>query len=133
MTMERQLLATGMGASPGMATGAIVFNSEDAVAMAAEGTPVILVRIETTAKDVPGMEAAAGIVTTRGGITSDAAIVARSFAKPCIASCWALRVDYANGCLAVWRDSIQGEPDVVLEKGAVITIDGTKGEIWAGD
>ena len=131
MTMERQLLAKGLGASPGTATGAIVFRSEDAVAMAAKGTSVILVRIETTSEDVPGMRVAAGIVTTRGGITGDAAIVARSLGKPCIASCAPMRVDYAKDSLTVWRDSTDGDgdADIVLERGAVITIDGAKGEI----
>jgi pyruvate,orthophosphate dikinase len=132
MTTTRQLLAKGMGASPGVATGEIVFRSEDAVALAAKGTSVILVRIETTSEDVPGMRAAAGIITTRGGITGDAAIVARSLGKPCIASCPPMRVDYANNSLTVWRDSTNedGDADVILEKGAVITIDGAKGEIW---
>lgn len=131
--MARELLARGMGASPGIATGQIVFQSEDAIALAAKGTSVILVRIETTSEDVPGMRAAAGIVTTRGGITGDAAIVARSLGKPCIASCPPMRVDYAKSSLTVWRDSTApgtDEADVVLEKGAVITIDGAKGEIW---
>lgn len=130
--MERQLLARGMGASPGTATGEIVFRSEDAVALAAKGTAVILVRTETTPEDVPGMRAAAGIVTTRGGITGDAAIVARSLGKPCIASCPPMRVDYAKNCLTVWRDSTtdDADSDIVLQKGAIITIDGAKGEIW---
>jgi len=132
--MARELLAKGMGASPGTATGEIVFRSEDAVALAAKGTSVILVRTETTSEDVPGMRAAAGIVTTRGGITGDAAIVARSLGKPCIASCPPMRVDYAKDCLTVWRDSTTDDPDgdVVLHKGTVITIDGSKGEIWTG-
>lgn len=131
--MTKELLARGMGASPGTATGQIVFRSEDAVALAANGTPVILVRIETTPDDVPGMQAAAGIVTTRGGITGDAAIVARSLGKPCIASCPPLRVDYANNRLTVWRDSTTNEDgDIVLGRGDVITIDGAKGEIWRG-
>ena len=124
------LLAKGMGASPGTATGKIVFRSEDAVAMAADGMSVILVRTETTSEDVPGMRAAAGIVTTRGGITGDAAIVARSLGKPCIASCPPMRVDYAKEQLTVWRDSTGDEEDIVLNKGATITIDGAKGEIW---
>src|SRR3954468_9658210 len=132
--MDRQLLAKGMGASPGMATGQIVFRSENAVAMAAQGTSVILVRTETTSDDVAGMRAAVGIVTTRGGITGDAAIVARSLGKPCIASCPPMRVDYAKNCLTVWRDSTtdDAEGDVVLGKGAIITIDGANGEIWTG-
>lgn len=132
MSAERRLLARGMGASPGVATGAIVFLSDDAVALSAKGTSVILVRTETTPEDVPGMRAAAGILTTRGGITGDAAIVARSLGKPCIASCPPMRVDYAKNNLTVWRDSTgdAGDSDVVLTKGAIITIDGAKGEIW---
>jgi pyruvate, orthophosphate dikinase len=127
------LLARGMGASPGTATGKIVFRSEDAVALAKDGAAIILVRTETTSEDVPGMRAAAGIVTTRGGITGDAAIVARSLGKPCIASCPPLRVDYVKEELTVWRDSAGDEEDVVLRKGTVITIDGAKGEIWLAD
>jgi pyruvate,orthophosphate dikinase len=132
--MARELLAKGMGASPGTATGAIVFRSEDAVTLAALGTSVILVRIETTSEDVPGMRVAAGIITTRGGITGDAAIVARSLGKPCIASCPPMRVDYAKDCLTVWRDSTtdDADADVVLAKGTVITMDGANGEIWTG-
>jgi pyruvate, orthophosphate dikinase len=131
--MDKELLATGMGASPGTATGEIVFRSEDAVALAAKGKSVILVRIETTPEDVPGMKAAAGIVTTRGGITGDAAIVARSLGKPCIASCPPLRVDYASGTVTVWHDSASDDDDDrVLRLGDVITIDGGSGQIWAG-
>lgn len=130
--MPTELLAKGMGASPGKATGEIVFHARDAVAAAASGKSVILVRIETTAEDVPGMQAAVGIVTTRGGITGDAAIVARSLGKPCIAGCTPLRVDYANEKLTVWRDSTSEDADIVLGKGDVITIDGANGEIWHG-
>ncbi|OJY25672.1 MAG: hypothetical protein BGO98_34170 [Myxococcales bacterium 68-20] len=120
-----------MGASPGTATGAIVFRSEDAVDLASQGKAVILVRIETTPDDVPGMKIAAGIVTTRGGITGDAAIVARSLGKPCIASCAPLHVDYAANSLTVWGSAASGDPDdVVLKKGDLVTIDGGKGEIW---
>jgi pyruvate, orthophosphate dikinase len=126
--MTKQLLAKGMGASPGTATGVIVFRSDDAVALAAKGDAVILVRIETTPDDVPGMKVAAGIVTTRGGITGDAAIVARTLGKPCIASCAPLHVDYAANTMTVWRESEEG--DIVLTKGDRVTIDGTKGEIW---
>lgn len=124
------LIAKGMGASPGKATGHIVFHSADAVALAADGKPVILVRIETTPEDVPGMKVAAGILTTRGGITGDAAIVARSLGKPCIASCSQLRVDYTAGTMTVLpRDSMKAD-DLVLTKGQQITIDGATGEIW---
>ncbi|MDB4941984.1 MAG: Pyruvate,phosphate dikinase [Labilithrix sp.] len=130
--MPRTLLAKGMGASPGTATGAIVFRSEEAVALAEAGQSVIFVRIETTAEDVPGMRASAGIVTTRGGITGDAAIVARTLGKPCIASCAPMRVDYVKNQLSIWRDVARGEQtDLVLSKGDQITIDGGSGEIWA--
>ncbi len=131
--MSKQLIAKGMGASPGTATGAVVFRSEDAVELAARGTSVILVRIETTPEDVPGMKVAAGIITTRGGITGDAAIVARSLNKPCIASCSLLHLDYGENTLTVWRDSTStAEADIVLKKGDVVTIDGGRGEIFAG-
>ena len=130
--MTKQLLAKGMGASPGTATGAIDFRSEDAVAFASQGKAVILVRVETTPDDVPGMKIAAGIVTTRGGITGDAAIVARSLGKPCIASCAPLHVDYVADTLTVWRDSSEDSEDIILKKGDLVTIDGAKGEIWVG-
>ncbi len=128
--MGKQLLAKGLGASPGQATGEIVFRSEDAIAAGSSGKAVILVRIETTPDDVPGIKAAAGIVTTRGGLTGDAAIVARSLGKPCIAGCPPLRVDYTNDRLTVWRDSTTDDADIVLHKGDVITIDGASGELW---
>ncbi len=128
--MGRELVARGMGASPGTATGQIVFHAADAVELARQGQSVIFVRIETTAEDVPAMQVAAGILTTRGGITGDAAIVARTLGKPCIASCSQLHVDYAGGgTLTVLRDSSVGE-DLVLPKGSLVTIDGAKGELW---
>lgn len=130
--MARTLLARGMGASPGQATGQIVFKADDAIALAKTGVKVILVRIESTPEDVPGIQAAAGIVTTRGGITGDAAIVARTLGKPCIASCPPVRVDYTKSELSVFRDSTGGgdEDDIVLKKGDEITIDGATGEIF---
>jgi pyruvate,orthophosphate dikinase len=125
----KQLLARGMGASPGTATGKVVFRSEDAMKVASEGESVILVRIDATADDVPGMRAAAGILTTRGGVTGDAAIVARALGKPCIASCAALRVDYSSESLFVTRSESDGG-DIVLHKGDVITVDGARGDIY---
>jgi pyruvate, orthophosphate dikinase len=126
----KQLVAKGMGASPGTATGAIVFRAEEALQLAAQGTSVILVRIETTPDDVPAMKVVSGIVTTRGGITGDAAIVARSLGKPCIAACAPLRVDYASDTMSVWSDSPESDDDLVLNKGDIVTIDGARGEIW---
>lgn len=128
--MGGELLTKGMGASPGKATGAIVFRTDDAVALAAAGTAVILVRMETTPEDVPGVQAAVGVVTTRGGITGDAAIVSRSLGKPCIAACAQLQVDYVAGTLTAWRNAGPGASDVVLAKGDRITVDGATGEIW---
>ncbi len=125
-----KLLAKGVGASPGTATGCVVFRSEDAVELAATGASVIFIRNETTAEDVPGMRASAGVVTTRGGITGDAAIVARTLGKPCIASCSSMRVDYSKDLLAVWQDSGDAASDVIVRKGDTLTIDGTKGEFW---
>lgn len=130
--MAKQLLAKGLGASPGTATGAVTFRSEDAVALASRGTTAILVRMDATPEDVPGMKAAAGIVTTRGGITGDAAIVARSLGKPCVTSCPSLRVDYASKTLTSWSESGADDDDIVVAEGDVITIDGTTGEIWKG-
>jgi len=127
--MGKLLLAKGMGASPGTATGKVVFRAEDALKGASEGEAVILVRIDATADDVPGMRAAAGILTTRGGVTGDAAIVARALGKPCIASCAALRVDYSSESVVVTRDASDGG-NIVLHKGDVITVDGARGEIW---
>lgn len=121
-----EIIARGTGASPGRATGAIVFTTEDAVAAAKDGRSVIFVRVETTTDDVPGMQAAAGLLTTRGGITGDAAIVARSLGKPCIASCPALHVDYASQTLTVWREEAE---DLVLSVGDVLTIDGATGAV----
>ena len=125
MTTGKQLLAKGMGASPGTATGEIVFRSEDAVTLASQGKNVILVRIETTPEDVPGMKVAAGIVTTRGGLTSDAAIIARSLGKPCIAGCSTLGVSYTSQRVNV----ADGEP---LERLRWITIDGSRGLVYDG-
>lgn len=128
--MSTSFLARGVGASPGKATGAIVFKSEDAVAYAKQNRPAILVRIETTPEDVPGVQAATGIVTTRGGLTGDAAIVARTLGKPCIAGCFAMRVDYVKETLTIVNES-EAE-DIVLLKGETMTIDGATGEIWRG-
>lgn len=125
-----ELLARGVGASPGTATGAIVFTADDAVKAT---SPVILVRIDTAAEDVPGMKVAAGIITTRGGLTGDAAIVSRTLGKPCIASCAPMRVDYETSTITIWRDSTTDDgDDITLKKGDVITMNGSTGEISRG-
>ena len=126
--MGKQLLARGMGASPGTATGKIVFLSEDVVKLTSEQESVIFVRVDMTADDLPGMKASAGILTTRGGVTGDAAIVARALGKPCISSCQPIRVDYSSESITISGNPTDG--DIVLGKGDVITIDGARGEIW---
>src|SRR5690606_21059467 len=94
---ERQLIGQGLPASPGAATGEIVFTSEDAEQAKAEGRNVILVRAETSPEDIHGMHAAEGILTTRGGMTSHAAVVARGMGKPCVSGAGSLRIDIRNG------------------------------------
>ncbi len=93
---ERNVIATGLPASPGAASGEIVFSSDEAAKLKADGKKVILVRVETSPEDIHGMHAAEGILTTRGGMTSHAAVVARGMGKPCVSGAGALRVDY-NG------------------------------------
>lgn len=122
---EKPMIARGQGASPGVATGKIVFLSADAVRLAESGESVILVRIETDAEDMPGIRAAAGIVTTRGGLTSDAAIIARSLGKPCIAGCSTLAVSYREELVKVTGGT-------VLQKGQIVTIDGGRGVVYDG-
>jgi pyruvate,orthophosphate dikinase len=118
-----RLLAKGLPAGPGAAAGRIAFSAERAVQMAADG-PVILVRIETSPEDIAGMHVATGILTTRGGLTSHAAVVARGMGRPCIVGCAAARVDYARGELRVENH----EP---LDEGDWISLDGTTGEVIA--
>jgi pyruvate,orthophosphate dikinase len=122
---ERRVLATGLPASPGAAQGEIVFNSDEAEAMKAAGHKVILVRVETSPEDIHGMHAAEGILTTRGGMTSHAAVVARGMGKPCVSGAGSLRVDYQAQTM-----SIAGK---VLKKGDVVTIDGSTGQVLLGE
>lgn len=121
---ERNVIASGLPASPGAACGEIVFNSEDAEIAKKAGRPVVLVRIETSPDDIHGMHAAEGILTTRGGMTSHAAVVARGMGKPCVSGAGSIRVDYKAGTLSVG--------DVTLNKGEIITIDGTTGHVLRG-
>ncbi|HSQ00858.1 MAG TPA: pyruvate, phosphate dikinase [Candidatus Dormibacteraeota bacterium] len=123
---EHQLLATGLNAGPGAATGRMYFNAEDAEAAAARGETVILVRIETSPEDIRGMVASEGILTARGGMTSHAALVARQMGKVCVAGCDALRIDYRARTLRV-----EGRGDV-LREGDDLSIDGTTGEVFRG-
>src|SRR5690348_4465415 len=90
---ERKVIATGLPASPGAASGEIVFSADEAEALKANDKSIILVRVETSPEDIHGMHAAEGILTTRGGMTSHAAVVARGMGKPCVSGAGALRVD----------------------------------------
>src|SRR3954467_10729055 len=122
---ERTVLATGLPASPGAASGEIVFNSEEAEAAKKAGRKVILVRVETSPEDIHGMHAAEGILTTRGGMTSHAAVVARGMGKPCVSGAGSIRVDYAAQTL-----SVAGR---TLRKGDRITLDGSTGQVLVGE
>jgi pyruvate,orthophosphate dikinase len=122
---EKELLATGMGASPGAAVGKVVFDSATAVEWAARKESVILVRKETNPDDLPGMVAAHGILTSRGGKTSHAAVVARGMGRTAVCGAEALDVDAAHRTLRV-RDG------KTLHEGDVISIDGMTGEVFAG-
>jgi pyruvate,orthophosphate dikinase len=121
---ERRILATGLPASPGAASGEIVFSSNEAEAAKKAGRKVILVRVETSPEDIHGMHAAEGILTTRGGMTSHAAVVARGMGKPCVSGAGSIRVDYAAQTLAVTGQT--------LKKGDILTIDGSTGQVLLG-
>ena len=121
---HRRVIATGLPASPGAATGEIVFSSDEAADMKAAGHKVILVRVETSPEDIHGMHAAEGILTTRGGMTSHAAVVARGMGKPCVSGAGSLRVDYNAGTLLAGGQTFR--------KGEHITIDGSTGQVLAG-
>jgi pyruvate,orthophosphate dikinase len=120
-----RFLAKGLNASPGAATGKAIFDPDRAVEAKASGDPVILVRIETSPDDVHGMLAARGVLTARGGATSHAAVVARSMGLPCVAGAEALKIDYG-------RRRMQAG-SVSVAEGDMISIDGTTGEIFAGE
>jgi len=121
-----RLLARGLNAGPGAATGQIVFHADDAVAAKGRGANVILVRIETSPEDISGMAAAEGILTARGGMTSHAALVARQMGKVCVAGCDPLQIDYVAGEMRV------AGTQNVLREGDNISIDGTTGEVFLG-
>lgn len=120
----RDIVTTGLPASPGAATGKIVFNSDEAERLGSAGEAVILVRDETSPEDIHGMHAARGIVTARGGMTSHAAVVARGMGRPCVSGAGELQIDAKNGELRV-----RGR---TFKAGEIITVDGSKGEILAG-
>src|SRR5204863_4956975 len=121
---ERKVIASGLPASPGAAAGEIVFSSDEAELLKGQGRKVILVRVETSPEDIHGMHAAEGILTTRGGMTSHAAVVARGMGKPCVSGAGTIRVDYGRGLMAVAGRTFKA--------GDVITIDGSMGQVLAG-
>jgi pyruvate,orthophosphate dikinase len=121
---HRRVIATGLPASPGAASGEIVFSPDEAAQLKADTRKVILVRVETSPEDIHGMHAAEGILTTRGGMTSHAAVVARGMGKPCVSGAGSLRVDYAAGTMTAGGQT--------FKKGDYITVDGSTGQVLAG-
>jgi pyruvate, orthophosphate dikinase len=121
---HRRVIATGLPASPGAASGEIVFSPDEAAQLKSDGKKVVLVRVETSPEDIHGMHAAEGILTTRGGMTSHAAVVARGMGKPCVSGAGSLRVDYAAGTMTVGGQT--------FKKGDHITVDGSTGQVLAG-
>ena len=121
---KRTVLSKGLPASPGAACGAVVFNADEAESRAAKGEAVILVRIETSPEDIHGMHAARGILTTRGGMTSHAAVVARGMGRPCVAGAGGVSVDYGAQTLQSGGQTVRG--------GDIITLDGATGEVFLG-
>src|SRR6516162_9756456 len=122
---DAKKIATGLAAGPGAASGHIVFNAKDAVELAHKGQPVILVRIETSPEDLRGMIAAEAILTARGGVSSHAALVARQMGKVCVCGASALQIDYVKRTLTAG--------DIILNQGDFISVDGTAGEVYAGE
>lgn len=124
-TAPRDVFGTGLAASPGAATGRLVLSAEAAMTAAAQGEPTILVRVETGPEDIRGMHAAMGVLTLRGGMTSHAAVIARGIGVPCVVGAGDLRLDALERTLA--------SPDGrIFREGALLTLDGTRGEVLAG-
>ena len=123
---ERKVVANGLPASPGAASGEIVFSSDEAEKLKSPGRKVILVRVETSPEDIHGMHAAEGILTTRGGMTSHAAVVARGMGKPCVSGAGSLRVDYAASTM-----TRRGHD--ASSKATSSPIDGSTGQVLAGE
>lgn len=119
------VLTMGLPASPGAASGKIVFDANDAELRGKHGEKVVLVRMETTPDDIHGIIEAQGVLTSRGGMTSHAAVVARGMGKPCVCGCESLKVDYASKTISI--------KNVTLKEGDIITIDGGTGRVMAGE
>lgn len=134
------LVAKGIAASPGVGVGQAVFTAAEAEALSAEGTKVVLIRAETSPEDVGGMHVAEGIVTARGGMTSHAAVVARSWGKPCVAGAGSLIIDAGAGTATVQPSagteagpgSARASPSVTIRRGDWVTLDGSSGSVFAG-
>ncbi len=122
---ERRVIGHGLPASPGAATGKVAFSADQAESLAAQGESILLVRIETSPEDIHGMHAARGILTSRGGMTSHAAVVARGMGRPCVSGAGQLRIDYKSQTMQVG--------DIAISAGDVITIDGSSGEVMLGE
>ncbi|HEX7005704.1 MAG TPA: pyruvate, phosphate dikinase [Alphaproteobacteria bacterium] len=120
-----QVLARGLPASPGAASGVVVFSADEAEKRAQRGEDVILVRVETSPEDIHGMHAARGILTTRGGMTSHAAVVARGMGRPCVSGAGDIRIDYKEQTMTV--------RDIVVRAGERITLDGGAGTVMLGE
>ncbi len=130
----KKLLARGLPASPGAASGYIVFSADEAERRAGQGMPVVLVRVETSPEDIHGMKAARGILTARGGMTSHAAVVARGMGKPCVAGVSACAVNYETQTMTITVYDDAGHPTgtVTHKKGDIITLDGGNGHVYEG-
>ncbi|EQJ09356.1 pyruvate, phosphate dikinase [Clostridioides difficile] len=123
---EAKVIAKGLPASPGAASGKVYFNADDVVKANEKGEKVVLVRLETSPEDIEGMVKAEGILTARGGMTSHAAVVARGMGKCCVAGCGEIKVDEFN-------KEIRALDDVVIKEGEYISIDGSTGNVYLGD
>ena len=122
---KKNVIATGLPASPGAAVGRAVFNAEDAEAWAAKGEKVILIRNETSPEDIGGMHASQGVITARGGMTSHAAVVARGMGTPCVSGSHEIHIDYA-------KKTMTTDKGVVVKEGDWVSLDGGKGQIIEG-
>ena len=123
--VEKKVIAKGLPASPGAASGKITFSSEEAERLNSMMQNTILVRVETSPEDINGMHAAKGILTSRGGMTSHAAVVARGMGRPCVSGCSEIEIDYDKKIFKI--------KNIVVKEGDVITIDGSTGRIILGD
>ncbi len=124
-TAKRTVMGQGIGASPGAASGMISFDANEARTLASHGYHIILVRPETGPEDIKGLQIAAGVLTTRGGMTSHAAVIARGMGRPCVTGASTLKIDVAEGLLKA--------PGLTLKSGDIITIDGSSGQVLKGE